>query len=508
MFAKVWCWVVGLLSTTVLLISPSDLLSDWSSPEQLTWNNGEDITATGSLSIDGNDVLHLAWLFEDPSDGLHHVMFMTNDGMAWGTPIDITPTGGNFSRLDAASHYNGSTHIVYQVQSLQGPEIMYATNQTGSWEIEQVTTNSWDDVTPAVAVDGFGKPNIAWAGYDQETGTGKIHHAYKTSGGTWITEIISESELGAFWTGAIPRIAVAEIGVPHITYRGGGYGNYDVQYATKTGRSWEVRNIPTPNLDDYDTSIRIVPDGTLYLGASGNDGWGMPFRTYYNTSTDGGTTWEGWDLVTGGNGAAGPVLSVGPGAEPHMVWEEVSGNFYTGTIFHSWLETGNWQSEPLTFDNSSYIPSLVTDGSGGQHVVYWSNTYFQSDSAEVYYQTNSDPLVSLTLDPPINFEVHAGESLDFTTTLENRLSIPLTGDLWLDVYLAGPAAEVTIPPALLNIDNPTSGTLPPESSIVLDVTLSIPSKAPVGLFHIVARAGNFETRLAVDEARFAGFIVP
>ena len=328
---------LAIVLTTIIITSIS-LRADWSPPERLTSNNGEDRTTGGSLSIDGNDVLHLTWLYDDPSTGQAHVMVMENPGTGWGSALDLTPAGGSYFEIDTAVHPNGTLHIVVQEGSSMNSEIVYASDRDGSFRFERVTDNSWEDLTPAVAVDGYGRPHVAWTGYDPSSGTGKIHYAYRSLGGTWIMDVIEESRLGSFWTGATPRIAVSQTGIPYITYRGGNYGNYDVRFATKSGDTWTDRSIPTPNWDDYDTSILTEADGTIHLAASGNDGWGFPYRIYYNTSMDGGTSWEGWELATGTYGATTPVLAVDPLEGPHIVWAEISGNFLLGTSYHSTMQ--------------------------------------------------------------------------------------------------------------------------------------------------------------------------
>ena len=224
---------------------------------------------------------------------------------------------------------------------------------------------------------------------------------------------------------------------------------------------------------------------------------------------DGGNSWEGWELATGTYGATTPVLAVDPLEGPPIVWEEISGNFLLGTIYHSMMQEGSWQSEPLTSNNASYSPSLASDGSGRLHVAYFSDASpLLSVNDEVYYTTNAEPMILVTLDPPAEFEVPAGGSIDFTVSITNLTGNPLAGDLWLDAFLVGPGAELTIPEALLSIDNPTSGTIPPATTVDLDATLDIPSRAPTGLFNVIARVGNYATGNAIDQARFVGMIVP
>jgi hypothetical protein len=462
----------------------------------------------GSLSIDGNDVLHLTWLYSEPGGGLDHVLTMENPGTGWTAPVDLIPEGRSVFEVDGATHTNGSAHVVWQEGSGAGAEIWYGSDRTGSWQIEQVTLNGHTDLDPSVAVDGYGRPHATWVGEDPVSGSGKIFYAERAPSGSWSIEVIDVSSPGSFWEGADPRIAVSETGIPYIVYRGGNYRNYDLHLLTKTGETWTLQDLPTPNHDDYGGSVRTSPSGNVHIASGGNDGFGFPNRTYYNFSTDGGTSWQGWDLVSGTYNAGSPVLALTAGGEPHILWEEISGTFYTGNIYHSWYSNNAWQSERLTFDSASYVPSAVTDGSGGVHVVYYDNPYLAADSAEVYYVTNSYPTVRLTITPPADPEVSPGGTLYFSISVTNLTPNPLTGDLWLSALLVGSGNEVLIPGSLLDIDNPTSGTLPAWGTVTIDVALSIPPSAPAGLFQVIARAGNFGTGGAADEARFVGLVLP
>ena len=148
------------------------------------------------------------------------------------------------------------------------------------------------------------------------------------------------------------------------------------------------------------------------------------------------------------------------------------------------------------------------DGSGGMHVAYYSNPYLPADSAEVYYVSDSDPVVRLSVTPPSDPEVSAGDTLGFSISVTNLTPGPLTGDVWLSALLVEQGTEILIPGSLLDIDNPTTGTLPAGGTLPLDVRLSIPPAAPAGLFHLIARAGDFETGQVVDEARFVGLVSP
>jgi hypothetical protein len=502
MLSKVLWFCAALALTGVAAISAQ---AQWYPPEQITANSIDEMSYPGGLAIDGNDLLHAVWLQYDSSTGDRRIMYMEGRHGAWGTPVEIPAPAPDCHHPDLAVHTNGAAHVVWMQGSGDLGEIYHATNASGQWVHEQITANSTSDLDPVVAVDGDNVPHVAWAGFDPATGEGKIFYASK-SAGSWSISVLSGSTLGGFWTGADPRISVSQAGVVQIAYRGGDYGAYGVHHAAIVGGAWKYQVLPTPNVDDYTASVRTDPYNTCHLTISGNDGWGMPGHVYYCTSVDQGASWSSPELVSGSHSGVGAVLGVDWYGAAHAVWEETSGNFYTGKIFHSTNESGAWTSETIAAKDENMGPSIAIDGSGGVHVLYVNAFYSGGYVKEVYYLTNSRPLLTLSMTPRGSTVIPRGGSLALDIVAANQVSMPAPTVFYMTAVRAATGTEVMVPAPILSIPNPVQGIV--NSVVSVTATLSIPPGAPLGLFTLAGTAVNTATGDPYDKAAVAIRIVP
>jgi len=480
-------------------------LGQWYPPEQITSNSFDELVYPGSLAIDGNDLLHAAWMQSDPVSGDRRIVYIEGRQGDWTAPVEIPAPLAVCNHPDLAVHLNGDAHLVWMQESGDQGEVFYTTNSSGQWVYERLTNNATADVDPVVAVDGDNVPHAAWAGYDPASGQGKIFYATNSSG-NWVVDVLSGSSIGGFWTGADPRISVSQAGVVQIAYRGGDYGSYGVHLATNMTGAWTYQALPSGNADDFTGSVRTDFYNTCYLAISGNDGWGMPGHVYYSESADQGAGWSTPELLSGNNSGVGAVLSVDWHGQSHVAWEETSGNFYTGKIYYSTNETGSWSSNPIATKDENAGPSIVVDGSGGVHVFYVNGYYSGGFVKEVYYLTDSNPILTLSMKPQGATVIPRGGTLSLDMTVENWTSSAVPADFLMTAIVAASGAEIRVPSPFLNIPNPAHGTV--NTVINLTAVLSVPTNAPLGLFTLVGSLGQAATATFFDKAAVSIRIVP
>lgn len=480
---------------------------EWNPPVRITSNDHVEKTYPGSVAIDGNDTIHVLWREIRMDSGVHRILYMEGYTGAWGEIKEIV-SGGSLHSPHLAAFTNGASHIVWQEGTGDGAEIRYATNSSGTWVSEPVTDNATEDIDPAVAVDGDNAPHIAWAGYDPSSGEGKIFYGKRSTGG-WILEILSQSTIGDFWTGANPAVAVSPHGIVQITYRGGNYGFYHIHQATKAAGNWIIQTLTSGNANDFSSSVHSDVYGRASLAMSGNDGWGFPSRTYYTESQDGGMSWSPRELASGAFSLSGPSLGADWHGKAHMACDETSGNFYTGTIYYVTNQGGFWTALPITGGEENYSPSLGVDGSGFVHIFYENTTYNGGEfNTEVFYLTNHAPTVTLSVVPQGETVIPKGGSLTLDLKAKNGTENPREMDFWITGILPGTGAEIKIPSAYLNFPNPVHGWLPPGMTVSGTAVFSIPQEAPAGLFTLTASVGKYGEGTYLDRSAVSVRIVP
>lgn len=382
----------GVLVLSFLLTAPA--LAQWSQSERITHNALEDRTTTGSLA--NMFGLSVVWIQEQAAPGWR-IMWSDLDVGQWTPPLPVDPSGPHPDFEPRTSDDNGGIRfLVWQRGSGAVGEIMYAEGVVGaSWAIEPITINATEDVTPDIAWEDA--PHVVWAGYDPISGTGKVFHAVRGTGG-WQIERLAGSELGPFWTGAAPKVAVNYSGIVHVVYRGGDFGDYHAHYARKENGVWTYQTLTSGNGNDLIADV--ATDGfDPVVAMSGNDGFGFPSRIYFRDSIDRGLTFRQHVLVSGAFSASLANVTRGPWFGINVAGSEVSGNIYTGNLV-VWLQyfggislipPANQASSNPTVENANWISAQSGDFFPGPISTALTNDGGSGpDSAEVYVLSAPD----------------------------------------------------------------------------------------------------------------------
>jgi hypothetical protein len=496
----------ALVALAGLAALPSAALAQWNPPMPIVTTAQDEETGPGSFALDGNDRFHLVWVERTPGTTTSRILFRRGRPGNWDPDVEIAPPGEHYEP-HLAVHLNGSSHVVWITGSTNAADIRYATDASGSWVTESLTSNATGDFGPAIAVDGDDRPHVVWAGWDPSRQKGKIFYARRDPSG-WTTKILAASYIGDYWMGAQPSIAVTGDGVPQIAYRASNYQSYRVDHATNVTGPWTYQALPTPNLEDFSSSIRCDPYGILHLAIGGHEGWGMPAHVHFATSLDRGVTWSTRTLVSGSHSAAAPVLAVDPYGLDRVAWEETSGNFYTGTIFQATNQTGSWTNAPVTGPAENYKPSLAVDGSGFSHVFYTFQLQTPPFPNDLYYVSNAQPTVTVTMSPAASTTIPRGGTLPIDVTVSNETPMPQTIEFWMTGINARNGNERFVPSSRLGFPNPLRGTIPAGATVTRRIELSIPASAPTALFTLTASVGNAAAVTYLDRASLWARIVP
>jgi len=378
------------LSFAVILITglSNSALAQWTTGaiDTLTRNSLRDENSSQPLAIDNNGTLHATWKEALPVGGWRVMYSRKQTGSPWTAAVEIGDSAlPKFDPVIAAEPATGHPTIAYQVSYGLSEEIAVSRDSSGTWLSTRLTTNGTEDLSSSIAIDGYGKTHVAWVGRDS-AGNWKIYYATDIDG-AWETQILIESDLGSFGSGAAPFLAVTSYGVAHIFYRGGDFSSYHIHHAENNapgGTSWVYEIVSTPNGNDFQSSAVITADGSIHLLASGNDGFGFPPHAYYTVRPPSGS-WSSPQLTNPNGAGWGGSLFIDPFGKEHIAWNETSGNIYTGNLFYATNNAGSWVSSPILTDGQTYNGVLLLDQSGIGHSLAYSGNTFQTQEIVVVH---------------------------------------------------------------------------------------------------------------------------
>ena len=181
--------------------------------------------------------------------------------------------------------------------------LCYVRDSAGRWTRERVDAPGSYGGPPSVAVDGEGRPHIAY--YDMNKKV--LVHAMKGASG-WTLETVDASAD----VGRDASMALDAQGRPHIAYRD--ETNKDLKYAYWTGSTWSLQQVDTA--DDV--------GGTPALAL---DAQGRPHISYEDVTRRNlkyarwsGTAWEVTTVDAGGAGGAESALALDGSGRAHIAY--------------------------------------------------------------------------------------------------------------------------------------------------------------------------------------------
>jgi hypothetical protein len=343
-----------------------------------------------ALAIDDNQTLHAVWA-ERISPSVNRIYYShKHPDSSWINP-EIVADSTNNNPVIGVEPGSGKAHIAYTVSISTYGELFHATNQTGNWERTRLTSNDVYDHAPTIAVKGS-SAHIAWITIDTSSAYRIAYGTY--SAGNWYSQILFGSQLGDFGLGAAPYLALEPDGTAHISYRGGNYGDYHIHHAENPSGDtiWLYEILYTVNANDFTSALGAKDNGEIFLAASGNDGWGFPFRTCYLHRPPNSSNWDTYQLMTADASATMNGFAMDSNFV-HISWERVSGNILMEEIYHCSNFSGEWFNSGIRPDGQTRYGALVIDNYHSGHCLVISGP--NVDSQQVYC-INSAPLTNLS----------------------------------------------------------------------------------------------------------------
>ncbi len=241
--------------------------------------------------------------------------------------------------------------------------IVFDPNQ--DWEEPvNISSSIEPDMRPTIAIDDSGVIHLAWITELTNLSTYKLSYA-RENGDAWLTEIIYESQLGGFGSGAAPEIVLVN-GLPHIFYRGGDYLGYKIHHAYKEDINgpWLTEILYTGNNEDLVVSAVVDSTNDIHLAIYGYDGWDPEYarRIYYKRWDYDSTSWVETIFIS--EDIADGRISLTDDEEVFIVSLGIIVNVYTDEIYLSTIDDGNVQTDQL--QNPSGSSSIVNPSVG-----YW-----------------------------------------------------------------------------------------------------------------------------------------
>lgn len=278
-----------------------------------------------------------------------------------------------------------------------------------------ISQTAGDSIAPAVALDADGALHVAW----EEEGA-EIYAAQHTAGG-WTSEPL----VG----GQSPAMASEPGGGPHLVYSADdGSGNLEIYHTAWTPSGWGA-----PANVSQTSGASLEPDVTTAAGVA-HYAWtdlspGDPI-VYYGTPLGAGPVLDARGTL--------PALSVGPGGEPHLVWQEPDEDTALGEVFliyasagadRDWSFTHNLSVSP---DAESHSPDVAVGPDGAAHVVWVEGDRIIVRSGEAPSLAAAIPLSAApSANPRISADADGNVYAAWTEDARVRASVRWVGEtIW------------------------------------------------------------------------------
>ena len=189
------------------------------------------VAGINALSIDSAGYVHIVYN-KDVTD-LGVVSYATNITGSWQIETIAEFSNESINDADILVDAAGAVHLVFTSQltsESEGCSVNYMTNQSGSWQGQVVDDNALCGV--AMAMDNAENVHVVYSRSVANSSPAPLIHAYN-SGGSWRFEQINGNSSSTY-----PEVDITIDGANrlHITYRAD-YSN--VKYATKVNGVWE-----------------------------------------------------------------------------------------------------------------------------------------------------------------------------------------------------------------------------------------------------------------------------
>ncbi|NOZ30309.1 MAG: hypothetical protein GXP39_19955 [Chloroflexi bacterium] len=389
-----------------------------------------DVGQWADIGLDPNGYPHISYY-----DATHqHLKVAYRDAAGWHTTtVDGAMGVGKYTSLAVAPTPPYAVHVVYYDEAHQ--RYKHARWTGSAWDIAIVDTGISSSSRCSLAVDGSGRPHVAY-----QAG-GAVKYAFQDASGWHTTTVEAPGSVTA------PSLDLERTSpyTPHIAY-GNPQGKV-VRYARKNASQWAIATVTDDfrggsvalALDSsgqphiaYDRSNQEIyyasPSGVtwnsqLTIRTGGRAGrwahmaWsknGRPHAIYFTDNSPheyryayrDATGWHVERLNVTGQLGVHNAIAVDAAGRPHVVFDnDIEG---ANTLRYGYRDDAGWHYEDLPLADVKY-PSLAIDRSGYPHISYTRGNYTflglfhtYKDAAGWHHETVEDGYVgsytSLVLD--------------------------------------------------------------------------------------------------------------
>jgi hypothetical protein len=333
-----------------------------------------------AIEVDYLGNVHLVYSrFLNPN---HHAAFYVTKprGGEWSSPVSIgDPEADIIDPYLGVHDITGRPYVVFLEDGLL--KLGIAAESAWSWfDLPAPEMNQL--FLPALEVDDGGRAHVAVIGYAADTF--KMCYGF-WDGSDYSFQVLGDSYLGDYGSGAAPDLCVRSDGSVAVSYRGGNYEYYRIDVAENDslgGTAWDIRSLAVPGFNSYTSSLDVNLDDDLFISFDGRMSFSGPGSVFFTYKEADETSWNPAVEINGALSGGDVDLAVDVDGSALIVFQETAGNFYTGNICFASNQGGAWQSGWLQ-EGSKVYPSFVIDHAGCGNMVY--QQYAASQNWDIYY---------------------------------------------------------------------------------------------------------------------------
>jgi fibronectin type 3 domain-containing protein len=240
-------------------------------------------------------------------------------------------------------------------------DLMYATDQSGSWELQAIDREGSTGWFSSIAIDSNDKVHIS---YYAEEDYYDLRYATNSNGVWEVQTIDSEGDVGHDTS-----IAVDSRGGVHISYQD--WTNQDLKYATNSGGQWTNRTIDRDG-DLGDGAIAVDSQGGVHIVYSDHT------RHLLKYATDQGGKWT-TSVIYGSEAVVGDSIAFDADGALHIGFIDEAGQ----DLMYATNKGGKWSIETVDTELDYRGGAVALDDEGNVHISYSAYT-----DQDIRYATN------------------------------------------------------------------------------------------------------------------------
>jgi hypothetical protein len=309
--------------------------------EPINISNSEGSSSSPQVAASGDNIF-VVWQESGAANDVF-LAFSADGGSTFSEPVNVSNTTEDFSTSPQVALSEDSVSVVWQEDSSENLEVLFASGDIADPDFEQVVnvSNTTDDsVSPQIALSDDGSIFVAWQ--ESAPSSSDIFLASISSGAGNFTEPINVSNIGE-GVASSPRM-VATGGSIYLVWQRFAEGNSDVFFASSSDAiTFNVTNISEN--EGASVSSSLITDGSqdiIYITWADNTDTAGAFDVFFSSSSDGGSSFSD---------PANVSLNEGQSTLPQV--HLISG---TETVYLTWMDNS------LDISNSEIMLGASPDG--------------------------------------------------------------------------------------------------------------------------------------------------